>query len=146
MRGKKCIWENIWGKIIFFVKNVLLLKIDAFLWHMESFWSIYEWVAWPNKETTLMAILRRLLFHWSAMTWFLGIDTWLRLGRERFESGAIGVTSAFFGTEQRFSIVCAFRNSNWRIVPSKIVIFICQMASCLHRQLAKCKFPIANGE
>jgi hypothetical protein len=38
---------------------------------------------------------------------------------------------------------CAFRNSIWRIVPSKIVIFIRQMASCLHRQLAKYKFPIA---
>jgi hypothetical protein len=32
-----------------------------------------------------MAILRELLFHWSAMTWFLGMDTRLRLGRERFE-------------------------------------------------------------
>jgi hypothetical protein len=41
---------------------------------------------------------------------------------------------------------CPFRNGIWRIVPSKIVIFICQMASCLHRQFAKCKFPIANGE
>jgi hypothetical protein len=43
---------------------------------------------------------------------------------------------------------CAFRNSIWRIVPWKIIIFIRQMASCLHRQLAKCKFPIvnANGE
>jgi hypothetical protein len=27
---------------------------------------------------------------------------------------------------------CAFRISIWRIVPSKIVIFIRQMASCLH--------------
>jgi hypothetical protein len=27
-----------------------------------------EWVAWPNKETALMAILRWLLFYWSAMT------------------------------------------------------------------------------
>jgi hypothetical protein len=41
---------------------------------------------------------------------------------------------------------CAFRNSICQIVPSKIVIFICQMACCLHRQLAKCKFLIANGE
>jgi hypothetical protein len=41
---------------------------------------------------------------------------------------------------------CAFRNCIWRIVPSKIVIFIRQMASCLHRQLTKCKFLIANGE
>jgi hypothetical protein len=41
---------------------------------------------------------------------------------------------------------CAFRNSIWRIVPSKIVIFIHQLTSCLHRQLAKCKLPIANGE
>jgi hypothetical protein len=32
-----------------------------------------------------MAILRGLLFHWSAMTWFLGMDTRLRLGRETFE-------------------------------------------------------------
>jgi hypothetical protein len=32
-----------------------------------------------------MAILRGLLFHWSAMTWFLGMDIRLRLGRERFE-------------------------------------------------------------
>jgi hypothetical protein len=40
----------------------------------------------------------------------------------------------------------SFRNSIWRIVPSKIVIFIRQMASSLHKQLAKCKFPIANGE
>jgi hypothetical protein len=38
-----------------------------------------------NKETALMAILRGLLFHWSAMTWFPGMDTRLRLGRERFE-------------------------------------------------------------
>jgi hypothetical protein len=105
------------------------------------------------------------------MTWFLGMDTRLRLGRERFERvvselkslfwtwarpirdgnwrprcyrrssfGAIGVTSAFFGTDK-----CAFRKSIWQIVPSKIVIFIHQMASCLYRQLAKCKFPIANG-
>jgi hypothetical protein len=44
-----------------------------------------EWVAWPNKETALMAILRWLLFHWSAMTWFLGMDTRLQLGRERFQ-------------------------------------------------------------
>jgi hypothetical protein len=32
-----------------------------------------------------MAILRWLLFDWSAMTWFLGMDTRLRLGQERFE-------------------------------------------------------------
>jgi hypothetical protein len=32
-----------------------------------------------------MAILRGLLFHWSAMKWFLGMDTRLQLGRERFE-------------------------------------------------------------
>jgi hypothetical protein len=44
-----------------------------------------EWVARPNKETALMAILRWLLFHWSVMTWFHGMDTRLRLGRERFE-------------------------------------------------------------
>jgi hypothetical protein len=37
---------------------------------------------YSNKETTLMAILRGLLFHWSAMTWLLGMDTRLRLGRE----------------------------------------------------------------
>jgi hypothetical protein len=33
----------------------------------------------------LMAILRGLLFHWSAMTWVRGMDTPLRLGRERLE-------------------------------------------------------------
>jgi hypothetical protein len=45
-----------------------------------------EWVAWPNKETALTAILLGLLFHWLAMTWFLGMDIRLRLGRERLES------------------------------------------------------------
>jgi hypothetical protein len=53
-----------------------------------------------------------ILFHWSAivLTWFLGMDTQLRLGQERLKGlcfrrssfGAIGVTSAFFGTEQTF--------------------------------------------
>jgi hypothetical protein len=60
----------------------------------------------------------------------------------RSSFGAFGVTSALSKDFQK----CAFRNSIWRIVPSIIVIFIHQMASCLHRQLAKCKFPIANCE
>jgi hypothetical protein len=35
----------------------------------------------------LMAILHGLWFHWTAivLTWLLGMDTRLRLGRERFE-------------------------------------------------------------
>jgi hypothetical protein len=54
--------------------------------------------------------------------------------------GAIGVTSAFQSLAlSKYFQKCAFRNSIWRIVPSIIVIFIRQMASCLHRQLAKCK-------
>jgi hypothetical protein len=40
-----------------------------------------------------MAILRWLLFHWSAMTWFLRMDTRLRLGRERFERVVTSVSS-----------------------------------------------------
>jgi hypothetical protein len=88
-----------------------------------------------------MAILHGLLFHWSAMTWFLGMDDvtdealLARLGLRRH---SLALSKGF----QK----CAFRNSIWRIVPSKILILIRQMASCLQRQLAKCKFPIANGE
>jgi hypothetical protein len=103
-----------------------------------------------------MAILHGLLFHWSAMTWFLGMDTRLRLSRERFERVMLQTTRKLFWRDWGYvgnSLVlskgfqkCAFRNSIWRIVPSKILIFIRQMASCLHRQLAKCKFLIANGE
>jgi hypothetical protein len=78
-----------------------------------------------------MAILCGLLFHWSVMTWFLGMDTRLRLGRERFERVMLltklffGVMSAFFGAEQRFSKVCncTFKNRNF-YSPNSILAFI----------------------
>jgi hypothetical protein len=94
----------------------------------------------------LMAILRGLLFHWSAMTWLLGMEMkGLCHITDEALLARLGLRRHSLALREGFQ-KCAFRNSIWRIVLSKIVIFIRQIASCLHRQLAKCKFLIANGE
>jgi hypothetical protein len=76
-----------------------------------------EWVSQPNKETALIAILLGLLFHWSVMTWFRGMDTRLRLGRERLER----VVSELISSE--CSACCLTKSGTWFNPPPPYTLY-----------------------